>query len=417
MSHKDEVGQFAVEEPDVARALSSFLLGHVIDGAEVLNTKYFAETGTLLKTMLVCGSLGTGKTSTCIHLLSRLWRKYKIPFLLFDSHATNCRLPVLLADPFSTTINVFTLGNKSVSPLQINAFEVPAGVDSQSHLDGLMLIFQASFKMNLPESDFLRQALILMYQQGRRPTIDDLERCTTTQSFGFAGERLAETRQKIASILVQLRLGAKADLFVAKNAVSLKTLFSKPAVIELREAFSEAEKNFCLNVLLFCVYQSSRKLPAGQPLRQVLVLDDAETMMNTGAPFLNVNKKSDAASASSLSVSLLAQLRVYGYGLVIATNNPAALPETIVDNCNLRVIFRLLGNADYRAISGGTFFNEHHRRVIASQLSGHAVVYKAGDAVPYHLRTVFDPSLQIEIPETSEESDDIVRKVMSSIKA
>jgi hypothetical protein len=415
MSHKSEVAHFAVEEPDAARALSSFLLGYIIDGEQVSEAKYYVESRALLRNMLICGSFGTGKTSACIQMLSTLWRKHKIPFLIFESHTTHCRLPVLLVDPFRASTKVFTLGNRSVSPLQLNAFEVPTGADSQSHIDGLMLLFQASFKMTLSETDFLRQALILMYQQGRKPTIEDLERCTTNQSYGFSGKKLERLRQKIASILVQLRRGAKSDLFCAKHSSNHKNLFSQPAVVELREAISDAEKNFCVNVLLFLLYQTCRSRTASDSLKHVLVLDDAERLINSGAPYLNVNEKSDAASAASLTASLVTQLRFYGHGLVTATSNPAAIPNAIVDNSNLRVIFRLLGDADYRAVSGGTFLDDRHRRVIASQAKGLAVVYKECDTIPYHLSTLFDPSLQVKSPETAAESDDVVKEVMSVI--
>lgn len=418
MSHTPEVAKFAVDEPDVARALNSFLLGHIIDGEEgPTDAKYYVDSRALLKNMLICGSLGTGKTTACIQMLSTLWRKHKIPFLIFESHTTRCRMPVLLAEPFLATTRLFTLGNKSVSPLQINAFEVPAGADSQSHIDGLMLLFQTSFKMSLSESDFLRQALILMYQQGRRPTIEDLERCTTNQSFGFAGKKLERLRQKIASILIQLRRGAKSDLFAGKSSSSHKNLFSQPAVIELREATSDAEKNFCLNVLLFLLYQNRRSDTAHESLRHLLVLDDAERMINTGAPYLNVNEKSDALSAAALASNLIAQLRFYGHGLVTTTSNPGAIPDTIVNNSNVRVILRLLGDADYKTVCGGTFLNDYHRRVIASQGKGCAVVYKDGDIFPYHVSIPFEPALQIRSPETAAESDDVVREVMSALTA
>jgi hypothetical protein len=407
------VSHFAVDEPDVARALNSFALGNIVNDGQVSDVKYYVDTRALLKNMLICGTFGTGKTNACIQMLSTIWRKHKIPFLVFESHTTHFRMPVLLADSFRTSTRVFTLGNKSVSPLQLNAFEVPAGADSQSHIDGLMLLFQSSFKMSLSETDFLRQALILMYQQGRKPTIDDLERSCANQSFGFSGKKLERLRQKIGSLIVQLRRGAKSDLFAAKCSLSHKSLFSQPAVIELREAVSDAEKNFCVNVLLFLLYQSSRSRTATESLKHLVVLDDAERLINTGAPYMNVNEKSEAASAAFLAASLIAQLRFYGHGLVTATSNPAMIPNTVVDNSNLRVIFRLLGDADYKSICGGTFLNEHHRRVIASQGRGLAVVYKECDTIPYHLSTLLDPALQVPVPETAAESDEVVREAIS----
>ncbi len=411
----EQDGLFATCEPEFLRLINPFVLGYIINNEYLSESKYSIDSRILQRNTLICGAAGMGKSNACMYLLSSLWRNYDIPFLVLEAHTTRYRLPALLADCFRHTVKVFTPGNKAASPLRINALEVPPGVDVQSHIDGLMLLFQSSIKMNLSETNFLRQAFDLMYQQGSKPTLDDLDRCTSNQSFGFAGAQLERIRHRVRSIMSQLRQGAKADLFCSRNSISLRSLFSKPAIIELREALSDAEKNFCSNVILFLLYQFCRTRPITETLQHLVVLEDTERLVNNAAPYLNVNQKSEATSASSLAATLIAQLRFLGEGFVCATNNPAAVPSGIVDNSNLRIIFRILGDADFRTISGGTYLNENHRRVISSLGRGRAVVYKDRDATPYHLAIVFDKTLELPPPETCAESDQVVKEAMATL--
>lgn len=401
---------------DSRNTFHPFVLGYIIDGEYVSDAKYSIDSKVLQRNALICGAAGMGKSNACMYMLSTLWRKYQIPFLLFEAYTTLYRMPMLLSDCFRNRTKLFTLGNRSVSPLKLNVLEVPPGVDVHCHMEGLILILQASFKMKLSESNFLRHAFNLMYQQGSRPSLDDLDRCIANQSFGFSGKELESIRQRLLSIIADLRKGAKADLFSRQNTIPHKVLFSQPTVIELREAVSDAEKNFCMNVILFLLYQYCRTRSIKEDLQHLVVLDNAEKIINADAPYLNVNQKSTGLSAASLAATFIAQLRCLEEGFLYATNTPAALPPPVIDNCNLRIIFRLLGDLDFRSISGGAYLNNDHRRVISSLARGRAVVYRDGDILPYHLAIMCDQLLEVPPPETPSESDEVVKEIMADAK-
>lgn len=158
----------------------------------------------LTKHALVAGSTGSGKTTTVLELLSDLWLRHRIPFLVIEpvnAEADDYRR--LLNTPGFDTLKVFTVGDENTTPLRFNPFQVPNGVLVAEHIANLLACFKAAFGLWEPLPSIYQQALDTTYLSAgilasevpdarprRWPTAVDFSRAmaAVTADLGYAGD-------------------------------------------------------------------------------------------------------------------------------------------------------------------------------------------------------------------------------------
>src|SRR5689334_16108643 len=146
------------------------------------------------------------------------------------------------------------------------------------------------------------------------------------------------------------------------------------------------DKAFLMGTLVIRVVEHLRLAArAGRPpgLRHVIVIEEAHRLLRAR------REGRASAHAVELFAAMLAEIRAYGEGLVIAEQIPAKLVADVVKNTALKVMHRLPA-ADDRALAGAAMnLDDAQSRQVVSLEPGVAAVFADGMDRPIRVRVPF----------------------------
>ena len=345
----------------------------------------------------VVGTTGSGKTSTVIKLLDEVWRVHGVPFMVIEpinSSGDDYRW-LLGRQGFEQAIVVMA-GDDAIAPLRINPFQVPSQVRVGEHVANLLACFDAAFGLWDPLPAIYRRALEQTYLEAGWslddvggdsavwPSLQDFveEMYVATEGLEYAGEArsniLAASRVRVE----QLRNGPARSVFDCVRSTPLRDLLGRPAIVELARvgAGNEQELALVIAMLLNSFAELRRSLEPSRRLTHLIVVEEAHKLLRSPQQgSANSEIKGDASGAAArLFASLLAEIRKYGQGIVIADQDPAKLVPDAYKNTNLKVMHRLPHADDRRLVGASMQFDEDHEREAAALLRHHAFVHAEG---------------------------------------
>src|SRR5256714_15506998 len=118
-------------------------------------------------------------------------------------------------------------------------------------------------------------------------------------------------------------------------------------------------------------------------LRHVIVIEEAHRLLRAG------REGWASAHAVELFASMLAEIRAYGEGLVIAEQIPAKLIPDAVKNTALKVVHRLPARDDRELVGAAMNLDEPQSRQVVSLAPGVAAVFADGMDRPVRVRVPF----------------------------
>lgn len=340
--------------------------GAVINGADVgvgfLRTSGQDEIGFMLKDltkhMFVTGTPGSGKTSFLVGLLDRLWNKHRIPFLIIEP-AKNEYRALLRHIP---DLQLFTPGKSGVSPFLYNPFVPPKNVKLEAYKPTLKTAFAAAATMTSPLDRILEDSLHNCYSDfywldsytsadgGRVFNIQDFIACfqKTFDAIGYTGEA-----RNIGQAGV-VRLKGMTSLFDNYGSIPIQDLLEKPTIIELAAVENPEQKALIIALLLLSILAYvNANYQSADALRNVLLLEEAHVLLDA-----DVNRLPGDANpggiAQSLIKRMLAEVRAYGLGMVVADQSPRKVTADVVAMTDIKLAFRLVEAEDRRMIADST---------------------------------------------------------------
>jgi len=376
-------------------------LGHVVDHAVVTGTEYAVDSAVLTKHAFVCGVTGAGKTTTVLSLL-RAAAERGAGFLVLEPAKTEYRS--LMSLPGLEGLRVFTAGDETTAPLRINPLEVPAGTSISTHLDLFRALFTAAFALWSPLPQILEQALHRAYQDrgwdinsnsnprlgqsgataGSFPTLGDLEEHAeeVIRASGYDPEATARIRGALLTKLAGLRVGGKGRMLDTESSTPGEFLFDHPAVVELEPLGDEQDKAFLMGLLLIRLVEHRRAQGPAGGLRHLLVVEEAHRLLSQHGQAASRDFDDAAGKAVETFTNLLAEVRAYGQGIVIADQVPSRLVPEVLKNTNLKVVHRLVAEDDRRAVAATMGMDEERSRALVILAAGEAAVFSEGEDAP-----------------------------------
>lgn len=383
-------------------------IGEIIDRGQPSGNIYSIAERDITKHGLIVGVTGAGKTNTCFELLAQIWREGKgVPFMVLESAKSEYR--DLLNDPRFEGIRIYTVGNENISPIRLNPFAVANGVLVQSHIDFLKALFSAAFVLYPPMPYVLDQALHEVYQdfgwdlvlntnvRGENsdllfPTLDDLIEKTREVITGLGYDKRLEMDIQ-AGLIARLdglrRGGGKGPMLNTRSSTTDEDLFERPCVIELKALVTDEEKAFVIGLMLIRLheYYESRPHRHDGGLRHVTLIEEAHRLLRNVSTDqgseVSANPKGQAVEVFG---NMLAEIRAFGEGVLIAEQVPSKLLADAIKNTNLKIVHRIVAADDRRLIGDTMNLDEKQSAYISTLETGEAVVYSEGIRKPVLVR-------------------------------
>jgi DNA helicase HerA-like ATPase len=383
-------------------------LGQVLDRQRMPAGPLQVPVESLNRHVFVCGATGGGKSQTVRALLEAASRA-GVPWLVVEPAKAEYRLMAARLTGSGAEVVRIRPGEADAVAAGLNPLE-PAVDDTghrfplQTHADLVRALFLAAFQSEEPFPQVLSAALTRMYEDcgwdlalgepltagvtPAYPGLADLQRTAeqVVGEIGYSEEVKADVLGFIRVRLSSLRLGTTGRFLEGGHPVDVGRLLRRNTVLEIEDVGDDRDKAFLMGTVLLRLAEhlrlARRITPGGQPgLRHLTVVEEAHRLLRRpdreGGP---------AAHAVELFAGLLAEVRAYGEGIVIAEQIPAKLIPDVIKNTAVKIVHRLPAADDREAVGATMNLSPAQSRYLVTLAPGEAAVSVDGTDHPLLVR-------------------------------
>ena len=349
----------------------------------------------LVRHTLIAGSTGSGKSTTIKHLLSQLWIQHQIPFLVLYPIDKNDYRDLRGFQALNEKMLIFTLGDANTSPFRFNPFEVPEGLLIKTHISRLMRVFLAAFTLHDPLPMIYRDALRQVYRQKGWDTVQG--KGTSNREYPTMSE-FYETIKKIADGLEygreikdnvrQASVIRIADLLEnaghvvnVRRSMSFEKLMNLPTVMEIGRVGSAQDTSLLMGFLLMRLAEEIERHPRPKDKPHITVVEEAHRLMAEVAPGASDSR----GSAGEDFANILAEVRGYGEGLIIAEQIPTMLVKGAIGNTFLKIMHWLEDAPSFDLFSNIMNLDAGQREYARTLATGFSIV-RSPSGRPVHIK-------------------------------
>lgn len=333
----------------------------------------------LAKHMLIVGTPGSGKTTFSVSLLDRLWKEHHIPFLVIEP-AKNEYRALIQSIP---DLQVFTPGKNCISPFVYNPFVPPKNVKLETYKSTLKTAFAAAVSMSTPLDKIFEEAVNNCYSdfrwldtytaedKGQIFNIADFIKCfqQTFDEIGYTGDAKNIGRAGV------VRLNSLTNLFDNYHSIPIEDLLQTPTVIELAAIENSDQKALIIALLLLSILAHVNANYIGEGgLRNVILLEEAHVLLDASSN-AGQGDANPSAIAQGLVKRMLAEIRSYGVGLIIADQSPRKVTTDVVALTDMKMVFRLVESVDKQIIGDSMNMTDAQVQRLARLKPGEAFLF------------------------------------------
>lgn len=402
---------------------NSVKIGYVADGKKAIKNMPFALSFLdLNKHTFVCGMTGSGKTTT----VKKILIEAKKPFLVIESAKKEYR-------NLAIDTTVYTLGKPELNCPQINPFYIMPGVSPQTHIDFLKDLFNASFSFYGPMPYILEKCLHTVYKNkgwdltlGYHPMLSNSKSEVdffnieyTKKKYALASHKylfptMQELKYEVARYIEEelkydgevagnvktamkvrlenLCIGAKGFTFNTSEYLDFSDLLEKNVVFELEGLADDSDKAFSVGLLVIFIneYRHIAKEISGNKktgLKHLLVIEEAHRLLK------NVDTEGSTESAGSPKgkavehfTNMIAEMRSYGQGVIVAEQIPTKLAPDVIKNSSTKIVQRLVSVDDQQVIANTIGISVDDALQLGTLKAGYAFCHKEGMSLPTNVK-------------------------------
>ncbi|MBN2003169.1 MAG: ATP-binding protein [Anaerolineae bacterium] len=408
LPRRDEIGLRVHSGAFVTLAQGDVRAPFIEIGQRADGTPHRVHLHDLTKHVLIVGTTGSGKTTTCLHLLAELAR-HNVPFLVIepvnaehDDYRALLRLPHL-----RERLQVFTLGDEETAPFRLNPFEIQRGVTVNEHISALLTAFKAAIPMWEPLPRLFLKALNRTYYgygwtAFRKPTggTGDPPFPTMRDFYNklahvvdheieHQGEVQGNIRGASKLRIEALLEGGCGRILSARHSLPIETWMEHPTLVELRHIGDDEDKALMMAFMLMMVNEYLDKGRArgrkGQ-LQHIILIEEAHRLLENVSSETSAEQSNSKGQAAQAFARALAENRKYGEGIIIAEQLPTKLVPDVIGNTALKIMQRLT-SADDRDVMGKAMkFDEFQQEHVVTLETGEAAVYGLDTQEPVLMR-------------------------------
>ncbi|MDX7760820.1 DUF87 domain-containing protein [Aeromonas caviae] len=373
-------------------------LGEVIErGRKQRTNRVSLNKADFNKHIFVTGVTGAGKTTTCLNLLI----ESALPFLVIEPAKTEYRA---LHQHMPGQVDYYRPNGDDHRCLRLNPFAlVHPKQKIKSHASFLRNVFAAVFPMEASMPYLVEQAILRAYEEKgwdlsdnscllgddpfepalrAWPTMSDMIRQLDTliPEQGMGKEFEEKYRGSLVSRLTSLTHGVLGDILDVPQSLDFDALLTRNVVVELEEIKDGEGKALMMALLLGSISEAIRyRHGKNSAFRHLTLVEEAHRLLSRPEP----GDKARAMAVDAFS-DLLAEVRKYGEGLIIADQIPAKLVPDVIKNTHTKIVHRLFAEDDRRAMGEAMMMDDDQRDYLPNLATGEAVIFCGGWHGPTH---------------------------------
>ena len=379
------------------------------------NVDFGFDDEDLNKHTFVCGMTGGGKTNSVKALLLGLDK----PFMVIEPAKREYR-------NIKKKVDVYTLGRPEINCIKLNPFYILPGINPQQHIDMLKDLFSASFAFYGPMPYIVEKCLYRIYekkgwnltlgfhpelvntksqdeffsqdviqrQYGVKahkflfPTMQDLKDEVDyyiENEMTYEGEVKGNIRGAIKARIDSLCVGTKGFMFNTHETTDFDALLKKNVVLELEGLADDADKAFTLGLLIIYVdeyRQVKQAVDSSKGLKHILVIEEAHRLLKNVTTESNEDIGNPKGKAVEHFTNMLAEMRSYGQGVIVAEQIPTKLAPDVIKNSSNKIIHRIVARDDQDAIANTIGVYPDDAIYLGNLKTGYALCHKEGMVQP-----------------------------------
>ena len=419
------------ETPDAGTDAGAIRLGEVLDRNLTPAGPFTVATSSLNRHVFVCGATGAGKSQTVRCLLEAATGR-GIPWLVVEPAKAEYRL---MANRLpGTEVIRIRPGEPDAIAAGLNPLE-PAGDGDgrrfplQTHADLVKALFIASFQAEEPFPQVLGAALGRVYEdsgwdlalgepsrcEAAYPTLTGLQRAAerVVTEIGYSQRVTDDVLGFIRVRLASLRHGTTGRFLEGGHPLDFGALLRANVVLEIEDVGDDADKAFLMGTVLIRLAEHLRltRGTAGRAapgLAHLTVVEEAHRLLRRPEP-AGAGGAGAAAHAVELFAGLLAEIRAYGEGLVIAEQIPARLLPDVIKNTAVKVTHRLPAADDREAVGATMNATPAQSRYLVTLPAGQAAVFSDGMDFPVLVKIEDGTERELASPPPTADPRGVVR--------
>ena len=387
------------------------LLGDILDRNLRPAGPLILTRESLNRHVFVCGATGAGKSQTVRSLLEAATEQ-SIPWLVVEPAKAEYRL---MASRVAAEVIRIRPGEPDaiaagLNPLEPAADAVGRRFPLQTHADLVRALFIASFRSEEPFPQVLSAAIGRVYEdagwdlalgefkhsepnraEAAYPSLTALQRAAeqVVTEIGYSQRVTDDVLGFIRVRLASLRHGTTGLFLEGGHPLDFPALLTKNVVLEIEDVGDDADKAFLMGTVLIRLAEHLRltghadtgSLAPG--LRHLTVIEEAHRLLRrTGADAAGVGAGGAAGHAVEMFAGLLAEIRAYGEGLIIAEQIPARLDTSALKNTAIKIVHRLPAADDREAVGATMNATPSQSRYLVTLTPGRAAVFSDGMDFP-----------------------------------
>jgi uncharacterized protein len=407
-------------------------LGEVLDRNLMAAGPFAVSTDSLNRHVFVCGATGAGKSQTVRGLLEAA-TGHGIPWLVVEPAKAEYRL--MASRLPGTEVIRIRPGEPDAIAAGLNPLE-PAGDEHlgrfplQTHADLVKALFTASFQAEEPFPQVLSAALSRVYEEAgwdlalgeprdgdgaAYPALTGLQRAAeqVVNEIGYSQRVTDDVLGFIRVRLASLRHGTTGRFLEGGHPLDFGALLRTNVVLEIEDVGDDADKAFLMGTVLIRLVEHLRLTHRdGRPgggLAHLTVVEEAHRLLRRPEAPGSGSAGGAAAHAVEMFAGLLAEIRAYGEGLVIAEQIPARLEPSVIKNTAIKVTHRLPAADDREAVGATMNVTPRQSRYLVTLPPGQAAVFTDGMDFPVLVRVADGTEREARVPALTADAQAVVR--------
>lgn len=345
------------------------------------------NTNSLAMHTFITGSTGSGKSNAIYNMLDKL-DKQDIRFLVIEPAKGEYKNVL----GHRKDVNVFGTNPRKTKMLKINPFKFPDEIHILEHIDRLIEIFNVCWPMYAAMPAVLKDAVERAYESSGWdldssenrydiklfPTFSDVlvKLTEVINESEFSDEVKGNYIGSLVTRVKSLTNGINGRIFTC-DEIDNTILFDSNTIVDLSRIGSVETKSMIMGMLVMRL-QEHRMSQGGMniPLKHVTVLEEAHNILKRTSTEQSAEGSNMIGKSVEMLSNLIAEIRTYGEGFIIADQAPGLLDMSVIRNTNTKIILRLPEESDRELVGKAAGLNEDQIGELAKLETGVAAVYQ-----------------------------------------